>query len=195
MRRCWSTRRAAGCSASGRRTGRPIRRARPMARLYDRDPDAGLAAARLGARLIAADLHRARHQRRLPAARRCAGQRRRPGDRRPRLWRRRRTRSRPSPRAVAEGLADGRRAAGAQAHPRPRPRQRRQPPKAAGGARRPRNARGHRLRRIPSPEKIAVGDDRACGVSRAIDPVRPATTSATMVARSDSRLHRIRRAC
>ena len=41
--------------------------------LYDRDPAAGLAAARLGARLIAADLARARHRRRLPAARRCAG--------------------------------------------------------------------------------------------------------------------------
>ena len=55
--------------------------------LYDRDPAAGLAAARLGARLIAADLMRARHQCRLPAARRRSGPRRRPGDRRPRLWR------------------------------------------------------------------------------------------------------------
>ena len=44
--------------------------------LYDRDPAAGLAAARLGARLIAADLLDARHQRRLPAAGRRAGRRR-----------------------------------------------------------------------------------------------------------------------
>ncbi len=48
----------------------------------------GLAAARLGARLIAADLARSRHRCRLPAARGRAGCRRRSGDRRPRLWHR-----------------------------------------------------------------------------------------------------------
>ena len=52
----WSTRKAAGCSGSGRRIGRAIRRAPPMARSTIAIVQTGLAAARLGARLIAADL-------------------------------------------------------------------------------------------------------------------------------------------
>ena len=151
-----------------------------MARIYDRDPDAGLAAARLGARLIAADLIGTRHQRRLPAARRRAGQRRRPGDRRPRLWRQRRTRSRRSPRAIAEGLADG------------------------GVLPVLKHIPGHGRANADSHEKLpVVHADRATleatdfaafrplkklplgmtahVVFTAIDPVRPATTSATMI--------------
>ena len=132
-------------------------------RIYDRDPARG---SRGGPARRAADRgrpHGTRHQRRLPAARRRAGRRRRPGDRRPRLWRDA-GQGRGDRRGRRRGPGRRRRAAGAQAHPRPRPRQRRQPPKAAGGARRPCNARSHRLRRIPSPEKIAVGNDRPCGV-------------------------------
>ena len=88
---------------------------------------AGLRAARLGARLIAADLHGARHRCRLPADRRRAGRRRRSGDRRPRLWRHRREGR--GDRARGRGRPAGRRrAAGAQAPARPRPRHRRQPP-------------------------------------------------------------------
>ncbi len=115
-------------------------RARVYSELYDRDPASGLAAARLGARLIASDLARARHRRRLPAAGRCAGAGQRHRHRRPGLWhgagqgrgdRRRRRR----------GPARRRRAAGAQAPSGARPRHRRQPPQAAGGRYRPRNAR------------------------------------------------------
>lgn len=51
----WWTRRAAGCSASARRTGRPIRPARSMAGSMPTIPRPGLPP-RLGARLIAADL-------------------------------------------------------------------------------------------------------------------------------------------
>ena len=126
----------------------------PGARLRPRSTTAirgaGLAAARLGARLIAADLRDARHRRRLPAARRRAGARRRRGDRRPRLRRRRPTRSRRSPRAVAEGLMDGgvlpvlkhmpgHGRANADSHR-----------SAAGGRRRPRDAGSDRFRGVPA---------------------------------------------
>ncbi len=56
-RRFWSIRKAGGCSGLARRIGRFIRPAPLYGKLYDRDPAAGLAAARLGARLIAHDLH------------------------------------------------------------------------------------------------------------------------------------------
>ena len=85
--------------------------------LYDATAPRACAAARLGARLIADDLTAARHRRRLPAARRRAGRRGRPGDRRPRLRH-----------DAGEGRGDrrgrrrrpdgGGRAAGAQAHSR-----------------------------------------------------------------------------
>ena len=94
MRRCWSIRRAAACSASARRTGRPIRRARPMAGSTTAIAAAGLSG---GPPRRPADRRRSlarRHRRRLPAARRRAGRRRRRGDRRPRLWRHARARSR-----------------------------------------------------------------------------------------------------
>ena len=51
-----SIRKAAACSASVRRIGRNIRPAAAYGRLYDANRTEGLAAARLGARLIAADL-------------------------------------------------------------------------------------------------------------------------------------------
>ena len=70
------------------------------------DRDGGLAAARLGARLIAADLAGGRHRRRLPAARRRAGRGGRCGDRRSRLWRPARKVAALAG-AFAEGLADG----------------------------------------------------------------------------------------
>ena len=57
-RRCSSTRRAAGCSACGRRWRRTIRRAARSARSTARDHDAGLRAAWLMARLHAFDLLR-----------------------------------------------------------------------------------------------------------------------------------------
>ena len=72
-------------------------------RLYDRDPGRGPRRGPAGRAPDRRRSHGARHRCRLPAARRRAGRRRRPGDRRPRLWRRRRPRSRrsppPSPRA------------------------------------------------------------------------------------------------
>ncbi len=43
--------------------------------LYDREPAAGLAAARMAGHLIASDLAARRYRRRLPAAGRCAGSR------------------------------------------------------------------------------------------------------------------------
>ena len=54
--RSWSTRRAAGCSVSGPPHWPAYPPGAAYARIYDRDPAADLAAARLGARLIAADL-------------------------------------------------------------------------------------------------------------------------------------------
>ena len=57
MRRCWSIRKAAACSGSGRRIGRPIRPALPMAALYESRPDDRASRRRVSAaRLIAADL-------------------------------------------------------------------------------------------------------------------------------------------
>ena len=76
-RRSWSIRRAAGCSGSARRIGRPIRPARPMARLYDRDRRQGLRGGLAGRAADRGRPHAARHRRRLPAARRRAGARRR----------------------------------------------------------------------------------------------------------------------
>ena len=75
--------------------------------LYERDRAAGLAAARLGARLIAARPSAPRHRRRLPAGRRRAGRGRRSGDRRSRLWRDARARSRRWPGLRRKGLMAG----------------------------------------------------------------------------------------
>ena len=56
MRRCWSTRRAAACSGSDPPHWPSYPAGAEYGRLYDRDRAAGLAAARLGGRLIASDL-------------------------------------------------------------------------------------------------------------------------------------------
>jgi len=127
-------------------------------RIYDRDPAAGLEAARLGARLIASDLiELGINVDCLPLADvPVSGADRVIGDR---AYGDTPAKVAAIAAAVAEGLAaggvlpvlkhvpgHGRANAG-------------QPRKAAGGARRPCNARVHRLRRIPSPEKIAVGND------------------------------------
>ena len=56
MRRCWSIRKAAACSGSGRRIGRFIRRAPSSAGSTRLNKTQALAAASLGARLMAADL-------------------------------------------------------------------------------------------------------------------------------------------
>ena len=148
--------------------------------LYDRDRETGLAAARLGARLIAADLAA------LGIDVDCAPIADVPvagadpiiGDRAYGT----------TPDKVAaiaggdrRGPAGGRRPAGAQAHSRPRPRHRRQPRKAAGGQHRPGDARSHRFCRIPAAWRAAAGHDCTCCVYSAIDPVAPATTSATIV--------------
>ena len=117
--------------------------------LYDRDPTAGLAAARLGGRLIAADLHAARHRRRLPAARRRAG--RAAAD--PVIGDRAYGNEPGKVAAIAarhrRGADGGRRAAGAQASAGPWPRHRRQPPEAAGGRHRPRHPGSDRFCRLP----------------------------------------------
>ena len=195
----------ARCARPGRPGGRPGAAARAAAlaglsarrglwpRSTTRDARAGLAAARLGARLIAADLARARHQRRLPAAGRRAGRRRRRGDRRPRL---RRHAGQVAALAAARGRGpDGRRrAAGAQAHPRPRPRHRRQPSNScrwwtptAPRSRRPTSPRSGRLQRLPLGMTAHVVFTRH-------RPGAPGHDFGHNDRRSDSRLHRFRRA-
>ena len=70
------------------------------------DPPAETAA-RLGARLIADDLARLGHHRRLPAGARSSGGRGGSGDRRPGLWQRSGAASRASAGAVCAGLLEG----------------------------------------------------------------------------------------
>ena len=132
--------------------------------LYDREPASGLAAARLAGPSDRRRSQAAWHRRRLPAARRCAGRRRRSGHRRPRLWQRTRQ-GRGHRRAPSrEGLQAGRRTAGAQASARPWPRHRRQPSQAAGGRHRPRHPGSDRFRRLPPAGRPAARHDRTCCV-------------------------------
>jgi beta-N-acetylhexosaminidase len=144
-------------------------------RIYDRDPDAGLAAARLGARLIAADLMELGiNIDCLPLADvPVAGADRVIGDR---AYGDTPGKVAAIAGAVAAGLADG----GVLPVLKHIP--------GHGRA----NADSHRLRRIPSPEKIAVGNDRPCGVHGD----RPGATGDNFGhndRRSDSRLDRFRR--
>ena len=100
--------------------------------LYDLDSQLGLSRGLAQRAAHRGRSHRPRHHRRLPAAGRRAGCRRRRGDRGPCL--RHRSGQGRRDRAIGGGWADpGRRAAGAEAHPRPRPGHRRQPSSASGG--------------------------------------------------------------
>ncbi len=134
---------------------------------------------------------RGRHRCRLPAARRPAGERGRSRDRKPGV----RTdagagcRDRRSGR---RGIARGRRAAGAQAHPGAWARDRRQPPRAPGREHGPRDATVNRFRRVPPARQTSFGYDRACCVYRD-RPRRARHHFSHNGARSDSRSHRIRR--
>ena len=140
-------------------------------RIYDRDVAKGLAAAGLGARLIAQRSLAARHRRRLPADRGCSGARRQCRDRRPRLWPHAGSGGRD--RRRGGGRAAGRRrAARAQAHARPWPRQCRQPRAAAGGQGPARGARTARFCGLSAAFAAADGDDRPCRFFRH----RPART-------------------
>ena len=100
--------------------------------LYDLDPALGLTAARLSARLIAADLIETRRHRRLPAAGGRAGRRRRCRDRQPGLWNRA-GQGRGDRARGHGGTGAGRYFTGAQAHSRPWPGHRRHPFQASGG--------------------------------------------------------------
>ena len=128
--------------------------------LYDIDPAAGIEAARLGARLIAADLAAVRHQRRLPAARGCAGGGSQCGDRRSRL-RRDAAEGGGDRRGGGGGLDGWRRVAGAQASAWPRPCQCGQPSQPARRRRRSRDAGSDRFPGVPSARELAARDDGA----------------------------------
>ena len=94
--------------------------------------------------------------------------------------------------AVAEGLLDGRRAAGAQAPARARPGDRRQPSQlpVVGADRELLEAT--RFRRVPPAREAAPGDDRACCVYTPRSD-RAGHDFGHYGARSDSRFDRLRR--
>ena len=154
--RFWSTRKAAACSGSVRRIGRPIRRVRPMPRstVADRDRARGGASRRPADRRGPA---RCRHRCRLPAGADVpvAGADEVIGDRAFGT-----TPEQVSALAGAQArrAAGRRRAAGAEALAGTRPRHRRQPSSPAGGRYRPRHPRS----------------DRLCGVSRRCQACRSA---------------------
>ena len=180
------------CARAGRPGGRPGAAARPAAlaglsagRGLWRDSTTairptGLAAARLGAPADRGRSAAARHRRRLPAARRRAGRRRRPGDRRPRLRRRRRTRSRPSPAPSPRACwtaACCRCSSTSPATAAPPPTATRSCRWSTPTARRwkpPTSPHSGRSPNLPLGMTAHV-------VFTAIDPVAPATTSATMI--------------
>ena len=189
-RRSWSTRRAGGCSASARRTGRPIRPARSIARLYERDPSLGLRAAKLGARLIAADLAAVGITVDcLPLADvPVAGADRVIGDR---AYGDTPGQVSAIAAAVTEGLMSGGVLPVLKHLPGSRPRHRRQPRAAAGGRRRPRDARSDRFRRVPAARRTAARHDRPCRIHS--HRSRPSGDHLCGYdSRSDSDLHRIR---
>ena len=161
--------------------------------LYDRDPEAGLAAARLGARLIAADLRRARHRRRLPAARRRAGRRAATRSSATAPMAANPARSPPSPPPSREGLTAGGVLPVLKHLPGHGRATRRQPPQAAGGRHRPRHAGSDRFCRLPPARRPAARHDRACCVYRH-RPGRTGHNFGHNGARSDSRVHRVPRA-
>ena len=129
--------------------------------VYDGDRQTGLAAAKLGARLIAADL--------APlgidvdcmpiADLRVAGADPVVGDR---AYGNEPAKVAAIAGAIAQGLTEGGVLPVRQAHPRPRPGDRGQPHEAACGQRRPRCARGDRFRRFPSARGAATRHDGAC---------------------------------
>ena len=149
-------------------------------RLYESDHATGLAAARSGARLIAERSLGPRHRRRLPAACRCSGRRRRRGDRRPRLWRH--AGAGGGARRSDCGRPDGwRRAAGAEApagHGRATVDSHQRLPVVDS---RPCHARSDRLCGVPAARRASARHDRTCCVQRHTIPLAPATTSVTMI--------------
>ncbi len=133
--------------------------------IYARDPAKGIAAARLGGRLIAAELSALGiNVDCLPVADlRLAEGHGVIGDRA----------YGPDPetvsrlgRAAADGTARGRRAAGGQTHAGTWTRPRRQPPRLAGGRDAAHGARAHRFRGVPALERPAHRHDRPRGLCR-----------------------------
>ncbi len=153
---------------------------RSVGRLAEDDPAAGREAAWLHARLIAADLHAARHHDRLRAGARsrAAGGHRR--DRRSRAVRRSGAGRRARP-GADRGLSRGRRAAGDQASAGPRPRPCRQPSEPAGGRR---AARAACAARDWQPFRACRAAPLAITAHvrfAALDPAQPATLSARVI--------------